>query len=138
MDEKKNGAIIWIAGLLVAVALGACAGQQIAKGLEPKAIKLAGGETMAGEVTFTHAKHAAGKEAGGYAIACAKCHHEAEGGADARACRKCHKREEGEAPLMEVAAHSLCMGCHDERGTEDPAVSAPLSCPDCHVLQEGQ
>jgi predicted CXXCH cytochrome family protein len=138
MERRARYSFVWIAGLLAAVALGACAGQQIAKGLEPKEIALAGGETMAGEVTFMHATHAYAREDGGHGIACARCHHEAGDGEAARACRKCHRREEGKAPRMEEAAHKVCLGCHQERAIAEPATGAPLSCPDCHVLEEGK
>lgn len=136
MERTSQRAMVCLAGLAAALILGACAARQIAATLEPKEIMLAGGETMAGRVAFTHAKHAGPSESGGYGIGCAKCHHEVEGARAQRACRTCHDREGDKHKRMEEIAHSLCTGCHEERRAAEPALTIPRSCPDCHAPGE--
>lgn len=125
MRIKGRGKLAVAAVVLALV--GACAAG-------PEVVKLAGGQSVAGTVTFMHARHTnVGSD--GYGLGCDKCHHMVLGAKKvSRRCRDCHKRG-GEQPVsMEQAAHTLCTGCHDEVSKQDPAKKLPASCPDCHVL----
>jgi predicted CXXCH cytochrome family protein len=99
---------------------------------------MAGEGTYAGEVTFTHGKHSMPKGRSGHGIACDKCHHTYRDEEVSRRCRKCHEGEGSRHMPMKEAAHTLCMGCHQDLSIDDPSSNAPLSCPDCHVFKEEQ
>ena len=116
---------------VLALVIGSCAAG-------PEIIRLAGKGTIAGEVAFTHARHAKSVEEGGLELACDKCHHSIgkKLSRPSRSCRNCHKRKGQEPKTMEEVAHELCLGCHQEQERMDSSKSFPTSCPDCHVFKE--
>jgi len=127
--RNRRRIMVWVVvAVALAVSVGACASNG------PKIIKLAGKGSVAGEVTFSHGKHAGDMEEGGYYIACDKCHHQIwqQMGQPSRNCRTCHRKGSVKPPSMEEAAHKQCMECHEELKREDPKRKVPASCPDCH------
>jgi len=129
MRNSVKGKYIFLSIILV-VAIGACAAG-------PQIIKLAGGDSMAGEVAFNHAKHVGSPDSGGYSLSCDRCHHSLRTGQVSHKCRTCHKKEASERTKpMEEVAHTTCMGCHEEHAIEHPSKKLPASCPDCHVYRK--
>lgn len=116
---------------ILTLAIGACAAG-------PQIIKLAGGNSLAGEVAFSHSKHSSSEDGGGYGIACGKCHHSVwqTRGQPSNKCRSCHKGGSDKLKPMEEVAHTTCRGCHDRLAETNPGKDYATSCKNCHVYKE--
>ena len=85
--------------------------------------------SMAGNVLFDHATHAA---VPGYGVNCSDCHHDLEGDdtATPEACTACHAIDSGDEdmPKRSDAFHTQCIGCHKDFG------AGPTECGSCHAI----
>jgi len=72
-----------------------------------------------GDVTFQHREHQVRTRG-----ECLQCHHE---GAGVHRCGSCHDGKR--ARVARDVVHTMCRGCHNEKGTE----ATPLSCDGCHA-----
>ena len=98
-------------------------------------------------VIFNHAEHA-----GGYRIACIRCHHTLEEGATAveENCVDCHadtdlRKYFAPRPSMSpekrleyhiLALHDQCITCHKEIRKSDSYAVPPVACFGCHVREK--
>ncbi len=88
----------------------------------PEVVEIAALADWFAPVAFPHAVHAE------LAGDCVSCHHHSDG--EPVPCGTCHEIAPavaaGEPPVLRVAYHRQCVGCHADAG-------APVTCEGCHL-----
>jgi len=77
----------------------------------------------AGEVSFTHPRHATAQ--------CADCHHKTSDPNPYRGCHDCHQASGGKMLNAQRAFHKTCIQCH-ERNLKQGRSAPSRRCSSCH------